>query len=180
MARRLRSGKAYEHSVLGILTLEGFDVYQPVVDDQGIDGLIRVKGKEGEPPKCYELQVKGSRTWNGIRCKVRHMTMQGVLILYCAGKREHLWFLYEELAQLFPAVNRDWGDIFLNQGSVIDLCISNDKARPFVVQASSLQCPAGQAGCLPHQDGLIIAYAEVNNAFKAQGRDRLDLLLKQL
>lgn len=118
MASRLRSGKAYEHMILGMLTLERFDVYQPVVDDQGIDGVIRVRGNSGEAARYYELQVKGSQTWNGIRCKVQRMTEQGVLILYCAGSRELLWFLYEELAQSFPATNPVWGDIFLNQESV--------------------------------------------------------------
>ena len=118
MANRLRSGKAYEHMILGMLTLEHFDVYQPVVDDHGIDGVIRVRGRYGEPARYYELQVKGSQTWNGIRCKVQRMTKQGVLILYCAVKRELLWFRYEELAQYFPAANPDWGDVFLNQESV--------------------------------------------------------------
>ena len=136
MASRLRSGKAYEHTILGILTLEHFDVYQPVVDDQGIDGLIRVRGKDGKSARYYELQVKGSKTWSGIRCKVQRLTKEGVLILYCADKRELLWFRYEELAQLFPAANPAWGDIFLKEDAV--------------------------------------------SRYKGQGRDKLDLLLKQL
>jgi hypothetical protein len=118
MANRLRLGKAYEHTILGLLTLEGFDANQPIVDDQGIDGVIRVRSRNGGPAKYYELQVKGGQTWNGIRCKVGRMTKQGVLILYCARERELLWFLYEELAALFPLMNPTWGDIFLNQQSV--------------------------------------------------------------
>ena len=46
--------------------------------------------------------------------------------------------------------------------ALMDFCIRNDKVRPFVVQASSLQCQVRQARCLPHKDGLIIPYAEVN------------------
>src|SRR5689334_20293716 len=84
MANRLRPGKAYEHTILGLLTLEGFDVYQPVVDDQGIDGIIRVRGEGSRSARYFELQVEGSKTWGGIRCKVERLTKQGVLILYCA------------------------------------------------------------------------------------------------
>ena len=115
---RLRPGKAYEHTIFGLLTVEGFDVYHPIVDDQAIDGIIRVRGEGAELPRYFELQVKGSKTWGGIRCKVQKLTKQGVLILYCAAEREILWFLYEELATLFPARNPDWGDIFLNKENV--------------------------------------------------------------
>ena len=118
MANRLRSGKAYEHTILGMLTLESFDVYQPVVDDQGIDGVIRVRGAGSKPARYYELQIKGSQSWGGIRCKVQRLTKQGVLILYRAAKRELLWFLYEELSRHFPAANADWGDVFLNAKNV--------------------------------------------------------------
>src|SRR5258708_4906598 len=99
----MRYGKGYEHTVFGLLTLEGFDVYQPVVDDQGIDGIIRIVGNKSAPPKYYELHVKGSKEWAKIRCKVARLTKRkGVLILYCAEKREILWFLYNELAKRFP------------------------------------------------------------------------------
>ena len=119
MANRMRNGKGYEHTIIGLLILEGFDVYQPVVDDQGIDGIIRILGKEGTPPKYYELQVKGSKTWDKIRCKVEPLTKhEGVLILYCAESREILWFLDNELAELFPPVSQEWGDIFLKSESV--------------------------------------------------------------
>jgi hypothetical protein len=114
----MRNGKAYEHTIIGLLTLEEFDVYQPVVDDQGIDGIIRFRGEEGISPKYYELQVKGSKTWDKIRCKVERLTKQGVLILYCAEERQILWFLYEELAKFFPKVDPQWGDIFLKPDNV--------------------------------------------------------------
>jgi hypothetical protein len=118
MANRMRSGKAYEHTVLGMLTLAGFDAYQPVVDDQGIDGVIRIRGNETEPPRYYEFQVKGANAWSGIRCKVDRMVRQGILILYCAAERDLLWFLYEEIGQIFPPINPKWGDVFLDQARV--------------------------------------------------------------
>lgn len=118
ITNRLRPGKSYEHTIFGLLTLEGFDVYHPIVDDQAIDGIIRVRGENAELPRYFELQVKGAKTWSGIRCKVKKLTRQGVLILYCAAEREILWFLYEELAALFPTRNPEWGDIFLNKENV--------------------------------------------------------------
>jgi hypothetical protein len=48
MADRMRNGKGYEQTVVGLLTLENFDVYMPVVDDQGIDAIIRVPQREGQ------------------------------------------------------------------------------------------------------------------------------------
>jgi hypothetical protein len=115
MSSRLRLGKAYEHTIFGMLTLEGFDIYHPIVDDRAIDGVIRVAGDNGRPARYYDLQVKGSKTWNGIRCKVQRLVKNGILILYCANSRELYWFLYEELTEYFPAKNPQWGDVFLRK-----------------------------------------------------------------
>jgi hypothetical protein len=67
----------------------------------GIDGAIRVPLADGTHVRYFELQVKGSMSWNGIRCKVGKLNRQGVLILYCAGKRELLWILYEDSRSSF-------------------------------------------------------------------------------
>jgi hypothetical protein len=118
MTTRMRTGKAYENIVLGMLTFNKLDVYQPLVDDQGIDGLIRILDDKGKRHRYYELQIKGAKTWNNIRCKVAKMSKNGVLILYSAGQREILWFLYEELSRYFPTLNPKWGDIYLTRENV--------------------------------------------------------------
>jgi len=118
MAKRFRQGKAYEHTVVGLLTLEGFDVYYPVVDDQGIDGVIRVPSNVDGLPHYFELQIKGSHSWDKIRCKTGRLKRAGILVLYCAKERAILWFLYEELADLFPHASPEWGDIFLKPKQV--------------------------------------------------------------
>jgi hypothetical protein len=59
MAHKMRCGKGYELTVMGLLTLADFDVYAPLVDDQGIDGIIRVR--DGQASRYYDLQVKGSK-----------------------------------------------------------------------------------------------------------------------
>ena len=46
-------GKRIEYWVIGLLLKEGFDVFIPLVDDHGIDAIIR--GKNG---KTIDLQIK--------------------------------------------------------------------------------------------------------------------------
>lgn len=116
MAHKMRCGKGYELTVMGLLTLADFDVYAPLVDDQGIDGIIRVRGEQGS--RYYDLQVKGSKSWNGIRCKVSGLPRNGVLILFCDGSKELLWFFQQECVTLFPPQNPKWGDIFLSADQV--------------------------------------------------------------
>src|SRR5438552_2906273 len=100
MAYKMRCGKGYELAVLGLLTLADFDVYAPLVDDQGIDGIIRVRGKR--TARYFDLQIKGSKNWGKIRCKVAALPVNGVLILFCDGCKELLWFLHDEATKVFP------------------------------------------------------------------------------
>jgi hypothetical protein len=111
MAYKMRCGKGYELAVLGLLTLADFDVYAPLVDDQGIDGIIRVQTERGV--RFFDLQIKGSKRWDTIRCSVSALPPDSVLILFCDNCKELLWFLQPEAAQLFPPQNPKWGDIFL-------------------------------------------------------------------
>jgi len=46
-------GKRIEYWVIGLLLKEGFDVFVPLVDDDGVDALIR-----GPNGKIIELQIK--------------------------------------------------------------------------------------------------------------------------
>ena len=116
MAHKMRCGKGYELTVMGLLTLADFDVYAPLVDDQGIDGIIRVRDEYGS--RYHDLQVKGAKSWNGIRCKVGALSQGGLLILFCDGTKELLWFFQQECAKLFPPQNPQWGDIFLSADQV--------------------------------------------------------------
>jgi hypothetical protein len=67
MANRLRSGKAYEHTIIGMLTLENFDVYQPVVDDQAIDGIIRVRAPDQSNTTSFSSRVSTRGTASDVR-----------------------------------------------------------------------------------------------------------------
>src|SRR5437016_5850507 len=116
MAYKMRCGKGYELAVLGLLTLADFDVYAPLVDDQGIDGIIRVRGKRAT--RYFDLQIKGSKSWGAIRCKIAALPVDGVLILFCDGCKEVLWFRHDEAVKLFPPANPKWGDVFLKADDV--------------------------------------------------------------
>lgn len=84
MAHKMRCGKGYELTVLGLLTLADFDVYAPLVDDQGIDGIIRVRGKRSA--RYFDLQIKGGKSWNAIRCKVSALPVNGVQRFKAEGR----------------------------------------------------------------------------------------------
>ena len=116
MAHKMRCGKGYELTVMGLLTLADFDVYAPLVDDQGIDGIVRVSNEIGS--RYFDLQVKGSKNWGGIRCKVSGLPRDGLLILFCDGSKDVLWFFQQECVTLFPPQNPQWGDIFLTAEQV--------------------------------------------------------------
>ena len=118
MASRLRNGKGYEHAVFGMLTLADIDVYEPLVDDQGIDGVIRVDPGNNAQIKYYDLQVKGSKTWSGVRGRVRFSNPQSVLIIFCAKEREVLWFMFHDVNQYFSDNHPEWGNIFLKKTQV--------------------------------------------------------------
>jgi len=124
MATKMRSGKGYELTVVGMLVGEGFDVYLPTVDDQGIDAIIRLPLKSSSF-RYHEVQIKGSRTWSGIRCNTGSLFPNSILILFCAVERKILWLLYDDVQRHFPTHGAihgaTWGNVFLNAAKVQEL-----------------------------------------------------------
>jgi len=112
---RKRHGTASELQVIGQLLDAGIDVYQTVVDDQGIDAVLRVPGRGGEV-RYFDLQTKSSRTWSGIRGKVSALGTRTntVLILFNSSTHECLWFDADAVANEFSGTGR-WGGIFLRK-----------------------------------------------------------------
>src|SRR3989338_4679681 len=110
MTNRLRPGKGYEHEVCGTLIEEGFDVYIPTVDDQGIDGIIRVK--ERSKTKYYDFQVKGGKEWNRIRCHISKLHPGMILFLYSYGEtggKKIIWLFNRDVRKHFEITGSDWG-----------------------------------------------------------------------
>jgi hypothetical protein len=124
MASRMRTGKGYELTVIGMLVDAGFDVYMPTVDDQGIDAIIRMPCEQSSW-KYHEVQVKGSQVWNGIRCRTDSLCPTSILIFYCAAERSILWLLFDDVQRRFPleaAVHgAQWGNVFLTSPVVREL-----------------------------------------------------------
>jgi hypothetical protein len=116
MVSKLRAGKGYEITVVGMLIEAGLDVYLPTVDDRRIDALIRLKCDDGSI-RYHEVQVKGSQTWNGIRGKITDLHPNTILILYCAKERKILWFMSDELPMSYSG-DSPWGNIFLKASDV--------------------------------------------------------------
>lgn len=116
---RKRQGSASEHQVVGQLLDAGFDVYQTIVDDQGIDAVLRVPTRAGAI-RYFDLQTKSSRTWNGIRGKIAALGKREntVLILFNSSRHECLWFDAQGIAKHFPGTGGDWGDVFLDKARV--------------------------------------------------------------
>jgi hypothetical protein len=117
---RKRRGTASEHQVVGQLLDAGIDVYQTIVDDQGIDAVLRVQ--TGKTLRYFDLQIKSARTWNGIRGKISALgTRDGtVLILFNSSSHECLWFDAEAIAEHFADQRKRWGDVFLTAERVAE------------------------------------------------------------
>jgi hypothetical protein len=60
----VRGGKRAELLVMAELLRQGLDVYQPLVDDRGIDCIVRIPREGGA--LYYEIQIKGVRGYNTI------------------------------------------------------------------------------------------------------------------
>jgi hypothetical protein len=121
MSSKIRNGKAYEHIVFGLLTLEGFDVYPSLADDQGIDGVLRIGSSDGKAPKYFDLQVKGGRIWANIRCKTRSLNANTILLLFNASTQEMFWLTHKDVLKHFPATDSEFGDMFLKKQDLVQL-----------------------------------------------------------
>lgn len=120
MISKIRNGKAYEHIIYGLLTLEKFDIYFPLADDQGIDGILRIPNTGAKKPNYYDLQVKGGKIWRNIRCKVKTLTKNSILLMFNSSSNEVIWLTYKDVLKYFPETGCTFGDIYLNN-SVLEL-----------------------------------------------------------
>lgn len=114
MDSKIRNGKAYEHIIFGLLTLQGFDIYFPLADDQGIDGVLRIK-KLGSKPRYYDLQVKGGKQWANIRCKTSTLTENSLLLFFNSKNNEVIWLTYRDVCKYFPQTDFAFGDVYLKK-----------------------------------------------------------------
>jgi len=117
---RKRQGTASEHQVVGQLIDAGIDVYQTVVDDQGIDAVLRVETGPKNVVRYFDLQIKSSRTWSGVRGRISALGKRDntVLILFNSSTHECLWFDAAGIAKHFPGTGYEWGDVFLDKARV--------------------------------------------------------------
>lgn len=119
--RRSRQGKAAELQVVGLLTDAGLDCYLTVVDDQGIDAIIRVEAAEA--PRYFDVQIKSAKSWSAIRGSIAALGTRknAILVLFNSSTHEMLWLDSKAIATRFPSTGSTWGDVFLNNKSVAEL-----------------------------------------------------------
>lgn len=119
MNKRLRGGKSSELIVAGWLLRHGLDVYQPLVDDQGVDLVVRQERAGG--PEFYDIQVKSVNGYNrivGIRNISRHTERYIVVIHYRhdkANKEDEILFLTKKQVEQHTPKGTEWGDLIINK-----------------------------------------------------------------
>jgi hypothetical protein len=96
-----------------MLLAAGFDTYLPLVDDQSIDGIIRVS--DGITTVYHDVQIKGAKSWGGIRCRVSRLAKGSILLLYCHTRRETIWLMRDDVVKHFKPTDSTWGDVFLRK-----------------------------------------------------------------
>jgi len=111
--RRSRQGRAAELQVIGLLTSEGLDCYVTVVDDQGIDAVIRASADGAA--RYFDVQIKSARSWSAIRGSIAALGTRknALLLLFNSSSSELLWLDSKAIAKRFPATGSTWGDVFL-------------------------------------------------------------------
>lgn len=87
-------GKRIEYWLIGLLLKEGFDVYIPLVDDQGIDAIIRA-----ENGKIIDLQIKarsdGVKIGNAaLFAGIEHPEVrENYYYLFYSERMDMMWFM---------------------------------------------------------------------------------------
>ena len=103
----MRRGKAAELRVMAELTRHGLDVYAPLIDDQGIDLIVRAKD-EHLKVRYWEIQVKSVEGYGRVM-GLRHESISAfagnyiLIINYHFNERdEYLYLLQKQALKLVP------------------------------------------------------------------------------
>tara|TARA_R110000868_G_scaffold395880_2_gene667872 strand:+ start:180 stop:635 length:456 start_codon:yes stop_codon:yes gene_type:complete len=89
-------GKRMEYYLVGLMLKEGLDVYMPLVDDFGIDAIVR------KPDGSFiELQIKArSKTVTfgdaGLFAAIKHEIRNNYFFLFYSSRMESMWLLSSE------------------------------------------------------------------------------------
>lgn len=121
MNLRLRKGKGYELTVFGHLTMHGFDVYLPTVDDQAIDGVLRYRRNSDGQIYYLDIQVKGAKNIRGTNIVVDKLPDKVLLLLYDAVEEKIYWFLRSDVDGFFPSKGCSISDVNWNKQLIQDI-----------------------------------------------------------
>lgn len=84
----VRFGKRIEYLVISLLLKEGFDVFLPVVDDQGIDAIIR--NRNG---KIIDLQIKARSNAAEFPAIIHPKIRENYYFIFYAEKLKRIWLM---------------------------------------------------------------------------------------
>lgn len=84
-------GKRIEYHFISKLLLAGFDVYIPLVDDDGIDAIIKIDTGEGE--QFVKVQIK-ARSDEGMDARYKEQNCAFFPAIKHDKVRENYWFIF--------------------------------------------------------------------------------------
>lgn len=129
---RTLQGKAAELHVISRLLNAGMDCYQTIVDDKGIDAIIRIEHSSGA--RYFDVQIKSSQSWSNVRGSVSKLGKcdNAILLIFNSSTEELFWLDPQSISKRFPQNTvSNWGDIFLNKNTINSLIAEgrNDLAK---------------------------------------------------
>jgi len=114
----MRRGKAAELRVMAELLRHGLDVYAPLVDERGIDLIVRARD-EHDKVRYWEIQVKSVKGYGqviGLNYEILASSPTYILIVnYHFDDRDEYMYLLQRQALLHVAEKSGWGDLWVRK-----------------------------------------------------------------
>jgi hypothetical protein len=114
---RIRNGKSSELRIASDLLRHGLDVYLPIVDDRGIDMIIRHPGVHGV--QHYDVQVKSVSGYNrivGLK-NIEAKDNNYILVIHYrhTTKQDEFLYLLRKQVLKYHKSEYTWGDLIFNK-----------------------------------------------------------------
>ncbi len=135
---KARNGKGYEFIVFGYLIRNGFDLYQTIVDDQGIDGILRYVNPERGIANYFEIQVKGARAFSQIRVSLSSLPDNVLLFMYSEKDDIVIWLFGSDINNYFQNKGMNISDIQLKNSIVNELINSGYSSLDKLIEKLNL------------------------------------------
>ena len=132
-------GKRMEYNIVGKMLMEGLDCYMPLVDDHGVDCVV--KKKDGTIVEIEDSFVISNSWWtqclvagtlvtlaNGTKKKIEDLTYEDNLLVWdfdnaCMASAKPLWLQKEQKAERYNLLKFSDGNILktINQHRILNI-----------------------------------------------------------